>query len=65
MVADDNILVSREEFNRIYKVNDEYHAILKKYNEENGEVDKAMKLIDEAYNYRLKHRSFIEDIRGL
>ena len=65
MVADDNVLVSREEFNRIYKVNDEYHAILKKYNEENGEVDMAMKLIKEAYNYRLKHRSFIEDIRGL
>jgi hypothetical protein len=41
------------------------HEILKKYNQQNGEVDKAMKLIDEAYNYRLKHRSFIEDIRGL
>ena len=65
MVADDNALVSREEFNRIYTVNKEYHEILAKYHEENGEVDKAMKLIDEAYDYRLKHRSFIEDIRGL
>lgn len=65
MVADDNALVSQEEFNRIYTVNEEYHEILKKYNQQNGEVDKAMKLIDEAYKYRLKHRSFIEDIRGL
>lgn len=65
MVADDDALVSQEEFNRIYTVNEEYHQILNKYHEQNGEVDKAMKLIDEAYNYRLKHRSFIEDIRGL
>jgi hypothetical protein len=65
MVADDDALVSQEEFNRIYKVNEEYHKILNKYQQKNGEVDKAMKLIDEAYNYRLKHRSFIEDIRGL
>ena len=63
-VADDNVLASREEFNRIYKVNKEYHAILAKYNKENGEVDTAMRLIDEAYDYRMKHHSFIEDIRG-
>ena len=64
IVADDNALASREEFNRIYKVNKEYHAILEKYNKENGEVDTAMKLIDEAYDYRMKHHCFIEDIRG-
>lgn len=63
-VADDNVLASREEFNRIYKVNNEYHTILAKYNRENGEVDTAMRLIDEAYDYRMKHHSFIEDIRG-
>lgn len=64
LVADNNILVSREEFNRIYKVNQEYHAILTKYNKVNGEVDTAMKLINEAYDYRMKNHSFIEDIRG-
>ncbi len=64
IVADDSVLASREEFNRIYKVNKEYHAILEKYNKENGEVDTAMKLIDEAYDYRMKNHSFIEDIRG-
>lgn len=64
VVADDNVLASREEFNRIYKVNKEYHEILVKYGKANGEVDTAMKLINEAYDYRMKHHSFIEDIRG-
>jgi hypothetical protein len=64
IVADDNVLASREEFNRIYKINKEYHEILTKYNKTNGEVDTAMKLINEAYDYRLRHRSFIEDVRG-
>lgn len=64
IVSDDNAMVSREEFNRICKVNKEYHEILAKYNKENGEVDIAMKLIKEAYDYRMKNRSFIEDIRG-
>lgn len=64
IIVDDNALASREEFNRIYKVNKEYHEILNKYKKENGEVDTAMKLIDEAYDYRMKHHTFIEDIRG-
>lgn len=64
IVADDNALASREEFNRIYKVNKEYHEILAKYGKSNGEVDTAIKLINEAYDYRMKHHSFIEDIRG-
>ena len=64
LIADDSVLASREEFNRIYKINKEYHAILAKYNKENGEVDVAMKLIDEAYDHRMKNHAFIEDIRG-
>lgn len=64
IVADDNALASREEFNRIYKVNKEYHDTLAKYNKVNGEVDTAIKIIDEAYDHRMKNHSFIEDIRG-
>ena len=64
IVADDNALASREEFNRIYKVNKEYHDTLSKYNKVNGEVDTAIKIIDEAYDHRMKNHSFIEDIRG-
>jgi hypothetical protein len=64
IVADDKALVSTEEFNRIYKINNEYHAILAKYGKENGEVDTAMRIINEAYEYRLKNNCFIENIRG-
>ena len=64
LVADDNVLTSREEFHRIYKIDEEYHAILEKYGKENGEVDVAMKVIGEAYDHRMKHHAFIEDIRG-
>lgn len=64
LVADDSVLASREEFNRIYKIDKEYHATLDKYGKENGEVDIAMRVIDEAYDYRLKNHAFIEDVRG-
>lgn len=64
IVANDHTLTSREEFNRIYKVNRDYHAILAKYNRENGEVDTAIKIIDDAYDYRMRNHCFIEDIRG-
>lgn len=64
IVADDNAFVSREEFTRIYNINKEYHATLDKYGRENGEVDTAMKLINEAYDHRMRNRCFIEDIRG-
>lgn len=64
IVADDKALVSKEEFNRIYKINNEYHTILSKYNRENGEVDTAIKIINEAYDYRLRNSCFIEDVRG-
>jgi hypothetical protein len=64
IVVDYDTLTSREEFNRIYKVNKEYHETLDKYHKSNGEVDTAMKIIDEAYDYRMKNKLFIEDIRG-
>ena len=63
-VADDQVLASKEEFNRIYKINRDYHEMLAKYGKENGEVDTAMKIIKEAYEYRMRHHCFIEDIRG-
>lgn len=63
-IANDNIAVSREEFNRIFKVYDEYEAILDKYNKTNGEVDIAHRIITESYEKHMKNHSFIEDIRG-
>ena len=55
---------SREEFNRIFKVYNEYEAILEKYNKTNGEVDIAYRIIEEAYENNMLNHSFVEDIRG-
>ena len=63
-ITNEKIAVSREEFNRIFKIYDEYEEILEKYNKTNGEVDIAIRIIKESYATHMKNRSFIEDIRG-
>lgn len=63
-VADENALVSMEEFNRIFKVYDDYENYLREHNLTNGEVEIAHRIIEEAYELRLKTRSFTEYIRG-
>lgn len=63
-VADENALVSMEEFNRIFKVYDDYENYLSEHNLTNGEVEIAHQIIEEAYELRLKTRSFTEYIRG-
>ena len=63
-VINENGTFSREEFNRIFKVYNEYEAILEKYNKTNGEVDIAYRIIEEAYENNMLNHSFIEDIRG-
>lgn len=63
-VSNEDALVSREEFNRIFKVYNEYEEFLKEHKKTNGEIDIAYRIINEAYASRLKSSSFIEDIRG-
>lgn len=63
-VSNENALVSREEFNRILKIYDEYETFLKEHKRTNGEIDIAYRIINEAYSARLKTSSFIEDMRG-
>lgn len=63
-VADESTLVSMEEFNRIFKVYDDYEAYLREHGLTNGEVEIAHRIIGEAYELRLKTRSFTEYIRG-
>lgn len=63
-VSNEDIPVSREEFNRIIKVYTEYEAFLKERQKTNGEIDIAYRIINEAYAERLKSSAFIEDIRG-
>ena len=63
-VVNEKCLVSREEFNRIFKTYNEYEDVLKKYNKTNGEVDVAICIIKDSYTDHMKNHSFIEDIRG-
>lgn len=63
-IANEDVPVSREEFNRIFKTHTEYEDILEKHNQTNGEVDIAMRIIEESYANHIKNHSFIEDVRG-
>ena len=63
-IANDSVVVSREEFNRIFKTYTEYEEILEKHNKTNGEVDVAISIIKDSYTSHMKNHSFIEDTRG-
>lgn len=63
-VGDKDAIVSREEFNRIFKVYDKYEKFLEEHKLTNGEIDINYQIIKEAYEERLRNHAFIEDIRG-
>lgn len=63
-VIDENSSVTREQFNRIFKLYEEYENIISKNGFTNGEVNIAIQIITEAYEKHMKAHSFIEDIRG-
>lgn len=60
----ENAVVSREEFNRIFKVYDKYERFLADRNLTNGEIDIAYRIIKSSYENHLKNHTFVEDIRG-
>lgn len=63
-VVDENAPVSREEFNRIFKVYTKYEKFLEDHDMTNGEIDIAYRIINESYEKHMRNHSFIEDIRG-
>lgn len=63
-VVDEKYPVTREQFNRIFKVHAEYEEMIEKYKLVNGEVDIAHRIINEAYSTRLKEHSFLEQLKG-
>ena len=63
-VVNENMPVSREAFNRIFKVYNEYEEILEKYGKTNGEVEVSIRIIREAYEVHMRNHTFIEDSRG-
>lgn len=63
-VIDEKFPVTKEQFNRIFKIYEEYEDIIKENGLTNGEVDIAIRIIRESYSGHLKNHTFIEDIRG-
>ena len=63
-VGDDKAVVSREEFNRIFKVYDKYEKFLEERGLTNGEIDVIFQVARDGYEVRTKNHSFLEDIRG-
>lgn len=62
--SNENVMVSREEFNRIFKVYTKYEKYLKEHNMTNGEIDIAYQIVKESYEQHMRNHNFIEDIRG-
>lgn len=56
--------VTREQFNRIIKMHEDYEKIIEQNGLTNGEVDIAFRIIEEAYEDHMRNHTFIEDIRG-
>jgi len=63
-VIDSSCVVTREEFNRVFKLYKEYEEIIKANDMTNGEVDIAIRIIREAYEERMRNHSFAEYLRG-
>lgn len=63
-VIDENFPVTREQFNRVFKIYKEYEEIIQEHQMTNGEVDIAIRIINESYEKHMKDHTFIEDIRG-
>lgn len=64
LVIDEDKPVTREQFNRIFRLYQEYESIIQSNDMKNGEVDIAIRIIREAYENHMRAHTFIEDVRG-
>lgn len=56
--------VTKERFNRTFKLYKEYEDIIEQTGRTNGEVDIAYRIIVESYEKHMRDHTFLEDIRG-
>ena len=63
-VINEDYPVTREQFNRVFKIHKEYEDIIEEHELTNGEVDIAIHIIQESYEQHMKNHSFVEDVRG-
>lgn len=64
LVADGHAPVTKEQFNRIFRIHTEYESLIEENGLTNGEADVAFRIIQESYEEHMRNHSFIEDIRG-
>lgn len=63
-VVDEKYPVTKEQFNRIFKIHKEYEEIIEENDLVNGEVDIAFRIIEESYEEHMRNHTFVENIRG-
>lgn len=63
-VIDENYPVTKEQFNRVLKIYEEYEEIIEENELTNGEVDIAIRIIRESYENHMRNHTFVEDVRG-
>ena len=63
-VIDNNCMVTREKFNRVFKLYAEYEEIIEANGLTNGEVDIAYRIIKESYETHMRNHTFVEDALG-
>lgn len=63
-VVDEKYPATKEQFNRIFKIHEEYEEIIEANELTNGEVDIAIRIIEESYEKHMRNHSFVEDVRG-
>lgn len=63
-VSDGNSPVTKERFNRMFKLYREYENIIEENGLTNGEIDIAYRIIVEAYEEHMRNHTFLEDLRG-
>ena len=64
VVADPEAAVTREQFNRVFKIYHRYEGLISENGMTNGEVDIAHRIIMESYEQHMRNHTFIEDLRG-
>lgn len=62
--SDHNVLLSHEQFRRIFRVHECYEQFLEEHNRTNGEIDIAYEMIQDGFKYRMQNHCFAEDING-
>lgn len=63
IVSDENIPVTREQFNRIFKMYTDYERIISENGMTNGEIEVAHSIIVKSYKKHMENHTFVEDFQ--